>query len=245
MRVAAAVALAAIAATSYASATIAYARWALPLQDVLTWRISTHPDQLAYFEDRGMPISPQLLAAMKATREGGPPLPFPPTSDSEEQLRDATPFQRWLLTKGRSTYTNFLLTHPGVAAGALDHLREVLLDPSLTFYASRASPWDGGLPAAVLYPRRTAIVIAWLLLALGLAAFVGLRFGPRREWAVPGFLIAVSLPFAILVWNAGAIELDRHALVPSVFLRLGALLLVLFAADRWLDVRREAAESST
>ena len=242
LRAIVAVVLAAIAATSIAAATIIYARWAYPLQNVLSLRISAEPDQLAYFEDAGMPVTTKLLAKMDVHRETGEiVLAYPPADDSPEQLRDATPFQRWLLTEGRSTYTGFLLTHPGVVAEAFGHLDEVLLDPKVTHFASGASPWSGGPAAAAVYARQTTFAVAWLAVALGLAAFVGLRFGPRREWLVPAFLIATSLPFAIFVFHAGALEPDRHGLVPSVFLRLGALLLVLFAVDRWLQTRGEAA----
>jgi hypothetical protein len=207
-------------------------------------RIAPDPGPLAYFEDHGMPATPGLLAEMQTDREGGPPLGLPPTSDSPEQLRDATPFHRWLLTDGRSTYMSFLLTHPGFVAGAFDHLWQALLNPEFRLYVSSASPWDGRPAAAALYPSTKRRVIAWLVLALGLGAYVGVRFGPRREWAVPVFLIAASLPFAVLVWHAGPLEPDRHALVPSVFLRLGALLMVLFAADRWLEARGQASGGS-
>ena len=59
---------------------------------------------------------------------------------------------------------------------------------------------------------------------------------------MPGFLIGASLPFAIIVYEGGALEPDRHGLVPSVFLRLGVLLLFLFAVDRWLEASRERQE---
>jgi hypothetical protein len=246
LRAIAAVALATIAATSIVAATQLYARWAFPLQNVLAIRISAEPDQLSYFEDAGMPVTTTLLAAMRVQRETGENvLAYPPSDDSPEELRDATPFQRWLLTEGRSTYTRFLLAHPGVVAGGFGHLDQVLLDPELSDYASGASPWSGGTAAAVVYPRQTGIVIAWLPVAMGLAAFVWLRFGPRREWLVPAFLIVTSLPFAIFVFHAGAVEPDRHGLLPSVFLRLGALLLVLFAVDRWLQARHEADRKSS
>ena len=241
LRAIVAAALVATAAVSIYIATVAYPRWAYPLQNVISIRIAGEPDRLAYFEDAGMPVTPQLLDAMRVLREDEKiVLEYPPAGDEPEDLRGATPFQRWLLTEGRGTYTRFLLTHPGFVAGAFDHPDVLLLDPELMNHASSASPWSGGPLAAAVYPRRTTLALVWLALALGLAAFVGHRFGPRREWLVPGFLIAVSLPFAIFVYHAGALEPERHALVPSVFLRLGVLLLVLFAADRWLQSRREA-----
>jgi hypothetical protein len=244
LRATAAAALVALAAISFASANVRYARLAFPVQNVISVRISDEPDQLAYFEDAGMPVTPKLLAAMERQREtesalAGPG--YPPTSDTPEHLRDATPFHRWLLTKGQSAYTRFLLTHPGVVAEAFGHLGQVLLDPEVAFYASHASPWSGGPAAAAIYPRRASVALAWLALAVGLGAFVGLRFGPRPEWVVPAFLIAASLPLAIIVYHGEVLELDRHGLVSSVFLRLGALLLILFAVDRWLQARSEAA----
>ena len=152
LRAAAAVGLVAIAATSFASANSHFARWARPLQDVLALRISTHPDQLAYFQDAGMPVTPQLLAAFRTEREGTYVLGPPPGYDSPEQLREATPFHRWLRTKGRTTYTRFLLTHPVAVADAFNHLGETLLDPDvIDRYAPDHSPWSGGPAAAAIY----------------------------------------------------------------------------------------------
>jgi hypothetical protein len=83
-------------------------------------------------------------------------------------------------------------------------------------------------------------MLAWLAIAGALAATVAMRWGARREWAVPLFLIAASGPFALFVYHAGAQELDRHALIPSILLRLGVLLLVLMAVDQLLRGRRAA-----
>jgi hypothetical protein len=251
LRATAALGLIAIAAASYASANADFARWAFPLQNTLALRISTEPDQLAYFEDAGMPVTPELLAAFEGFRERGIALEYPPVYDTEEALRNASPFHRWLRTEGRETYTRFLLTHPGVVVEALeyDHLVETLLNPPILIYASHASPWNGRPLVDAIYPPGPRVAIAWLVLALALAAYVGWRFGPRREWLVPGFLLAACLPLAIIVWHAGALQPDRHGLLPSVFLRLGALLLFLFAVDRWLQARdgadRTPARSSS
>jgi hypothetical protein len=240
MRLAATLALVGVAAVSYLSASVHFIRWGLPLQDLIAKRIAPESHQLAYFEDRGMPVTPELLAAMKADREGMAQLEHPPGYDSPQYLRDATPFHRWLLTDGRSTYTNFLLTHPGVVAEAFEHLGQTLLNPEIGGYKSAAAPWDAGVASAAVYPDRDLQMVAWLAVALSLGAFVAVRFGPRRDWTVPLFLIVTSLPFAFIVWHGEVLELDRHGLLPSIFLRLGVLLLVLLAADRWLEASGHA-----
>lgn len=236
MRGAVAAGLIVIAVASVVSANANFARWILPLQNVLSLRIADEPDQLAHFERAGMPATPDVLEAMRVHRETGEiVLEHPPAFDTPDALSGATPFHRWLRTDGRATYTEFLLTRPGVGAEGFAHLGETLLDPELVSYASDPSAWDAEPLAALVYPRRAVIAVLVPTIAVGLALFVGLRFGPRREWLVPAFLIASSLPFAILVHHGGALEPDRHGLLPSVFLRLGGLLLILFAVDRWLQ----------
>lgn len=238
LRLVAVVALIGITVGSALSASVHFARWARPLQDVLSLRVAAHPEQLSYFERAGMPLTPELLAAMEAHRETGEAvLMSPPGYDTPEALAEASPFHRWLLTEGRSAYASFLLTHPGVIVGAFGHLEESLLDPDAVRYASAASPWDGDPAASVVYPRQAAVAVVMTVLALALVAFVGLRFGGRRGWWVPGFLLAFSLPFAVFIYHSRGLEPDRHALVPSVLLRLGALVLILFAVDRWLVSR--------
>ena len=228
-----------IAAIGVWSGTSHFARWAYPLQNVFSLRIADEPGQLAHFQDAGMPVSPELLEAMRVHRETGQiVLEHPPGYDTPAALEQATPFHRWLLTEGRGAYTRFLLTHPAVVAEGFGYLGETLLDPELIHFTPDSSAWDAE-PSAAVYPRRKVPLLVLLLGAVTAALCVGLRNGPRREWWAPAFLIASSVPFAILVHHAGALEPDRHGLVPSVFLRLGALLLLLFAIDHRLRARAE------
>ena len=178
MRAVASAGLVLIGAVGVWSGTSHVARWAYPLQNVLSLRIAPEPHQLEHFEDAGMPLSPELLEAMRVHRETGEiVLEHPPGYDTQAALEQATPFHRWLLSEGRGAYTQFLLTHPAVVAEGFGHLGETLLDPELIHFTPASSAWDAG-PSAAVYPRREVPLLLLLLLAGTTALCVGLSTTP-------------------------------------------------------------------
>jgi hypothetical protein len=119
-----------------------------------------------------------------------------------------------------------------------------LLDPDVDRYQSEQHPSSFGLLPKLLYPPGAILPLAYLGVALALAGVPLRRGRPSPIWAVPIFLVAVSLPFAVIVWHGEVLEIDRHGLIASVFLRLGALLLALMAADRLADGRSPTRRAS-
>jgi hypothetical protein len=243
LRITAVVALLAIAAASLVSASTGYPRWLLPVQNLVTLRISDDPEGLRHFERAGMPVSARFTELSEQHRETGV-RPFEHPGElyygrvPEERFM---PFQLWLADHGRGTYAHYLLTHPGAVAAGIGPSLDALLDPGVERYGASVGPAELPVVSALAYAGGPWLMAAWLLIAVALAAVAAIRAGPRREWAVPLFLIAASAPFALFVYHAGAQELDRHELIPSILLRLGALLLALMAVDALARRRRLAA----
>jgi hypothetical protein len=67
------------------------------------------------------------------------------------------------------------------------------------------------------------------------------RARPEPVWIVPAALLATTYPHLLVVWHFSGYEVDRHALEAALLLRLGVILLLIFAFDRavawWLSSR--------
>jgi hypothetical protein len=96
----------------------------------------------------------------------------------------------------------------------------------------------------VLFPLRPVQLGLELLLVLAASAFA-VRRGGLSPPAVVGFVALLSAyPQLVVVWNVSGQEIDRHALVPALVVRLGGILLAAFALDRlyqpvadWIELR--------
>lgn len=231
----------AIAALGLWSGSVGYERWQYPLQNIIAKRIAADPGALGYFRDAGMPVTPRFLELSREYRAGSPdPFAHPAGIEDPALRRTFLPFQFWLVDEGRGTYTRFLITHPGYASDAFADLDHILLDPDVADYASEQPGSGFGELGKVAYAPGPVLPLLYLVAALGLAVAAAARWGWRAAWAVPAFLIAVSLPFAVLAWHGEVLEIDRHGLIASIFLRLGALLLALMAIDRLAGGRSQA-----
>lgn len=225
----------AIALVSLQSASVGYKRWQYPLQNVVAKRIAADEEALDHFADAGMPVTPRFLELSRRYRTGtNTPDPFahPAGITNPDRRPRYLPFQFWLVEDGRHTYTTYLLTHPGYVAKAFGDFDHVLLDPHVEWYRSEESPAEVALLPDLVYPPGAVLPPIYLAIALSLAVLAARRVRPPPAWAVPAFMIASSLPFALVAWHGEVLEIDRKGLIASVFLRLGALLLALMALDR-------------
>ncbi|MFC2172002.1 hypothetical protein ACFLU6_05145 [Acidobacteriota bacterium] len=199
-------------------------RWIFPFLNVLAKRVLPDPAYLAYFEQRGMPVSPALMR--RSTRwASSDDWAFYHDPDLEE-------FREWMHRSGKSTYVRFLLTDP--SRTLQDPLRnlETLIYIDTGYFA----PLDfiPILPKSVndiVFFRRFVLVFAWsVAVSFGIALALAVR-QRRLIWIVPLLLIFLAYPHGIIVWHGDAMEVERHALQLSVHLRLGFWMLLLFAAD--------------
>jgi hypothetical protein len=222
-----------IAAGSVFSAGAGYPRWLYPVQNLVALRISADPEGLEHFERAGMPVSDRFLELSERQRLTGV-RPFAHPGElhySPGNEAEFMPFQLWLAEHGRGAYGGYLLTHPGAVLDGVGPALTALADPRVDRYAANVGPAEAPVLSGLAFTGGVWPMALWLAVALGLAVAVAARGGARREWALPGFMLAAAAPFALFVYHAGAQELDRHMLVPSLLLRLGALLLIMMALD--------------
>jgi hypothetical protein len=214
--------LCAIFLLDYASAD-AGKRWLQPMIDIIEHRVVVSPPIERYFVAHGFPADTNW------------------------------PLGSWIRNHSRTTYVSYLLAHPGYALITPLHGNQQalsstssnaasLIDPSVT--ADNASHRFLPLPHGaekVFFPRGIALVCGLILIVLAGAGLVARRFGWDRVWLVPLALLLTTYPHFLVVWHQSGVEVDRHAVEAALLLRLGLLLLALFAIDRAISSRAETA----
>lgn len=199
-------------------------RWIFPFMNVVGQRILPNDDARWYFARHGMPVTPEILA-----------LTGEPASGKDYALYRVPGLLPWVKRSGRSTYAQYLLTHPQYTARGLWDQRNYLFAPEL----GTELPPSGSRPAlpdylnSFLYPRDTTSIVFWLLAitAFALGVAVRRRDAISREWVLPVAVVLSTLPHAALVWAGDSMGMVRHAVPVATFVRLGLILLVLAVVD--------------
>ncbi len=200
-------------------------RWEFPLLNVFGQRILPNASATAFFRTSGMPMTPRL--ASMAHRWA--------SSDDNAFFNDPdlAEFRQWLRSRGRFTYLQWLLSHPGRSfSEPMANINEMF---GPTCIASFSPAFSGALPdlleGVVSYPKEGTIVLWWLAgIAMGVIFGVGIwRSNPF--WVIPVALILLAYPHAFLVWHGDAMEIARHALQAKVQFQIGLWLLGLLALD--------------
>ncbi len=185
-------------------------RWVFPFQNVLARRILTDQDALIFFEDCGMPITPELL-----NLAGG----FA-GSDERAFYTDPAlePYRAWLQDRGKSCYMRWLLSRPA------SNLRKpwgefvwlLAFEDVSFFYPQRYEPALPWYAERILYPQ-DALLWLWVLTSTAaLAAIWKKAWKSNAAWVV---LIGLSLliyPHVFIVWHGDVPGMHRHALTVSV-----------------------------
>ena len=198
-------------------------RWLNPLYNNILQRILPVPEYVAYFSEKGMPVTPELM--MRAGT-------WAPSDDwavyTAPQLEK---FRSWSLDRGKMTYIQFLVTHITYSITApVDRTMNGLIHFA---YDLRVGPSKYLIPAGSV--RVTARI--YLPIAYGLTAYFAFSWWRRKQirrcpyLAVPLIMILLSVPHAWLSWHGDAAETERHTLVAYIQFQLGFMLLLIYAWD--------------
>jgi hypothetical protein len=215
-------------------------RWFIPMLNVIGKRVLPAPDRTAFYRARGMPLN-DALTRMSGEFASGKDLAFFTDPDLEA-------FRTWLRARGRRTYADDLLTHPGRTL--TEPLQDVgyFVCPDLSPYVP--SGYQPVLPdlgrSFCVPPRATALVAGSFLVGAALLILAWLR--RQRELQADGFwmvTIAALLmgwqPFVWLSWHIiGGMEVSRHVLSGTLEFRVGIVLLMLYVAQRSGHALRDA-----
>lgn len=199
-------------------------RWEFSMFNVIGTRVLPSPEVRDYFVDHGMPYdeSVRRMSGYYA-------------STKDYALYNNRPLLIWMRAEGRSVYLSFLLTHPGYLVYWPASDRELLAPTAWSEFSTASISVLPEPVEAAVYPSSPGRAVFLVVVVLGLAAaFFRLR---SREWLVPAAVLLSTPPHLMFVWHADAMEVGRHSVFASIFLRVGALWLLILVIDaavsRW------------
>jgi hypothetical protein len=199
-------------------------RWLYPLTNIVLHRILPNEEYLAFFEVRGMPVSPELLSLSGGLANSGDFAVF-----NNPALKDV---EDWLYRKGKDTYIHFLIRHPVYTlTSPWLHTRETLMATDFLSYAPQPI-----FPVMVWgYEKLIFLQSFWLLGMLVFTTTTAVLWA--RLWKISSFwlvfiFLLLFLPHFYLAWHGDAAEVGRHAIQASVQLRLALWLSLLLALDK-------------
>lgn len=195
---------------------------------IVSERILTSPDRTDWFVDHGMPDGPDVrrLAGSFYTKGFG-----------STPIRANKRLFRWIQDDGRSTYFEFLLTHPGYL------IVEPLNDATGANGAELSGAVYGKVRSVLPLPVEEMLFGGpGQLVALGFAALVlALRAFGRRGWTkrelVPGVALVMSLAMYWMLYHGVASEPARHYMQPAAAIRAMFIVVGFLAVDRLLVTR--------
>ena len=214
------------------SKTLTMPRWYYPLTNIVLNRILPDEEFLGFFEETGMPVSPELLSLSGGFAHSGDFAIF-----NSAALNDV---ESWLYEKGKMVYLHFLIAHPiYTLTSPWENSKKMLTPDNIPEYApEQYQPPLGWLFGNFFYPDSL-----WLLLLLALLTLVtAIKVFPLLNIPVTWLLLTsltLFFPHFYLVWHGDALEVGRHAVQVSVQLRLSLWLLLFVALDK-LKLKKHA-----
>jgi hypothetical protein len=196
------------------------------LLTVLSERILISPERTDWFVRHGMPDGDDVRSLAGAFDTRG--LGSTPFRQNERLFR-------WVHKHGRSTYFEFLRTHPGYLF--VQPLRDAV-DPDVAALDVTYAPYGhprNVLPApieSVVFGPGALVFLALIVIALAIAAF-GVRGWTSRE-VVPAMAVLLSFALYWVTYHGVASELGRHYMLAAVTLRVSLILIGFLAVDRLL-----------
>ncbi len=215
-------------------------RWYWQMVDTVALRVVDNPRAEPYFAERGLPLSPAVLALHNDYFANGPDL------YSRHPRFEA--YQDWIAAHGRDTYYSFLASHPAWIVTRPVELRSHITSPG---FGGQGRQFVYDIPiddrtrklGAIAFPEVDALRYAILGATLVGAAILLLRKktrSPGVRWAAGVGLVAV--PHALIVYHGDALELARHAI--GVTLQLQIVTIAVLAAVVDAVVSRRTAPAS-
>jgi hypothetical protein len=199
-------------------------RWYHPLTETIVLRMFGSPTATEYFVAHGMPYDQKVrnlhthyVANLEALYSGS----------------RFGPFRTWIADHGRSTYADFLATHPGWTFGKPYADRKRLLAPELPYGVLFHDDPRGAFHVigAVAFPSNMVLVEVWI----GAGLIAGVMLVRQRRFR--GVLVVLGGSAVLVVagflaaWHGDALEIERHSLGATVQLRVVLWIVALMTVD--------------
>jgi uncharacterized membrane protein len=207
-------------------------RWLGPFSNVFLRRIVSDAEARAFFVAHGAPLAKSVvdeIGRIKCVADdcGAFSRDFLSATEAGADLLD------WFRSDGRQVYASYLLAHAGRTLLAPIADVERLLDPDSVEYRQRLHPDPAWFPIVqpVFYPRPAALILIWAALLLPLLGSMMMVPSTRPSAATVLLLLALTYPHMFVVWHSDAVEIERHATLVALQVRLAVWMGTLLALD--------------
>ncbi len=205
-------------------------RWAIPLVNVIYNRVLPDKQNLAFFEAKGMPINSAVFL-----HEGrwacDPICPYgEPAIDS---------FWKWVSTKGRSVYIQYLLKSPVRSlVEPFKHLKEIIgIKPGIESVILPNYFWN------LLYFNGIEWVQLILLLPLGICLILSSIWMQNPTKMVFIIVFVLLYPLMFISYHGDAMEVYRHSILVSILVRLVFWVFLVLCLDWAISHRKLKQEA--
>lgn len=204
-------------------------RWVFPLNNNIGKRILPLEQAVHFFENCGMPVTPELIALTGEFANGRDRAFY-----NDPALEG---YRIWLHKSGKSCYMRYLLSDlPGNTASAMrqfgflmeyEKIHKALVpgyDPVIPFFLE-----------GFVYPVSNAL---WLWILMTVVSIFLLWRRPWRDdpiWGVYVLLCLMIFPHLFVTWFGDAMAPDRHSLSVGLHFAISVWLMVLLSLDRLFD----------
>jgi hypothetical protein len=202
-------------------------RWVNPFLNNLIYRVFPDRSNLAFFQDHGMPVTPEVLS-------------FRNSRGNETGFLRIEPLMAWIQARGAATYASFLVLHPQWSFITLLNNLQLLFSENRQPYFTGPSGYrvDWTVPVgSMLSIQSSGVVLLDLLLTVLVVAVVAIRRMDGKyglAWVL-AWLMIVELAILFVSFYGDSLGVVRHALVAVIPLRLSTWMLTVFAADLVLE----------
>jgi hypothetical protein len=209
-------------------------RWRYPMVNVIGRRVLPDPARKARWEQAGLSDNAKVRCFKGLW--------------AVDCNRDFSGFEPWLTFHARRTYAKDLLLHPGwLFWEPLAHWPALLCgdrrgeggSPPLQYYfGAKPTAWQKVITRVYLSSWRW--LDGELIVALVLVVWAWRRAGLRIDATTAPLIVLVATvyPMMLLCWHGDALEMQRHALVAMVSLRVALWGLMAVSVDRLWATRR-------
>jgi len=205
-------------------------RWLVPVVNNMVTNVFPYSTRVAFFEKRGMPVSPDLLA----TRG----------SMEYNEITEFDSFMDWVKQNGLSAYSNFLLDNPRWAVQSFIHHIQFGFSENLQPYfvprpherPAWAMPYGN-----LLHSTSSSIILMYILMIIALVCSGSSK---ANEIAWNGLLIwlfITSLALMFFGYHGEVRSVLRHMMAGVIPMRLAIWLVGVKVIDRMVCLRNQTS----
>lgn len=195
-------------------------RYRLPVLNNIVYRILPNAEYTEWFKNEGLPCLTELKKEYSNPADYKAIYPLYLNDSTYKELH------QWASDKGNMVYMKFLLTHPS----QLLLLNETKEDLSRIFaYDLIYTTEEQGLSrvCSFIFPLFNPLA---LFILLGIYCWLCFK-DHSKNWIFQAVTILICIENAFLLYNADALEVERHLFFTHVLIQFTGLLLTIFIVD--------------